>query len=147
MPGIFGLACRTPDADIPARHAAMAGRMVHHPWYTVEWHRDEAAGLALGRVSLGFVNAADQPVGNEDGSQLAVMEGEVYDYAERRRELAAAGHRFRGDSHAELLVHGYEAEGKAFFRKLNGTFAAAIWDGRRRRLVLANDRFGMKPLY
>jgi asparagine synthase (glutamine-hydrolysing) len=125
----------------------MAQRVRHHPWYAEHQHADPAAGLALGRVALGVVNAAAQPAFNEDRSLLAVMEGEVYDYDERRAALEAAGHVFRGDSHAELLLHGFEEAGQAFFRGLHGFFAAALWDGKERRLVLVNDRFGLKPLY
>jgi asparagine synthase (glutamine-hydrolysing) len=125
----------------------MARRLKHHAWYADHQYADPAAGIALGRVSLGVVNAAAQPAFNEDRSLLAVMEGEVYDYDEQRRSLEAEGHVFHGDSHAELLLHGYEQSGQAFFRGLNGFFAAALWDGKARRLVLVNDRFGMKPLY
>lgn len=147
MPGIFGVVGGTPREDLSATLAEMASKLRHHPWYVENRHVDVAGGLALGRVTLGFVNAAAQPAGNEDRSLLAMMEGEVYDYDEQRRALTAAGHVFRGDSHAELLLHGYESAGQQFFRALHGTFAAAIWDVRNRRLVLTNDRFGMKALY
>src|SRR5207249_2617609 len=95
----------------------------------------------------GFVDPAGQPAANEDESLLAMMDGEVYDYAAQRQALAAAGHRFRSDSVAELLLHGYEERGQDFFRGLHGKFMAALWDARRRRLILVNDRFGMRPLY
>lgn len=147
MPGIYGIATGCPDIDVSATLAAMALRLKHHPWYVEDRFCDEAAGLALGRTSLGFVNTAAQPASNEDGSLLAVMEGEVYDYTDRRRALQTAGHLFRSDSHAELLLHGFEARGKAFFRELRGSFAAAIWERKAERLNLVNDRFGMKPLY
>jgi asparagine synthase (glutamine-hydrolysing) len=147
MPGIFGIVNDTPRATLSAELAAMSRRLRHYPWYKENRHVDAAKRLALGRTSLGFVNTAEQPATNEDGSLLAVMEGEVYDYAEQRRILASAGHVFRGDSHAEVLLHGYEQNGPAFFRNLYGYFAAAIWDTRQRRLILTNDRFGMKPLY
>lgn len=147
MPGICGLIVTSPEDDIAAKLAEMIDRLKHHPWYVEDCHLDISAGLALGRVSLGFVNAADQPAFNEDRSLLAVMEGEVYDYEERRRALTAAGHEFRGDSHAELLLHGFESDGRAFFRGLHGTFVAAIWNARDRRLILTGDRFGMKPIY
>ena len=67
--------------------------------------------------------------------------------AELRRELIDAGRRFAGESQAELLLHGYEAAGKEFFRRVEGKFAFALWDHPRRRLLIVNDRFGMKPLY
>lgn len=147
MPGIFGLAANPPESNIAETLAAMAGRMRHHPWYVEDRHIDPTSGLGLGRISLGFINTAEQPAFNEDRSLLAMMEGEVYDYTEHRRTLAAAGHEFRGNSQAELLLHGFEAQGKDFFHRLNGTFAAVIWDERQSRLILVNDRFGMKPVY
>ena len=103
--------------------------------------------MALGRISLGFVNGAEQPATNEGRSLLAMMEGEVYDYEDQRRILEAGGHIFHGDSQAELLLHGYESRGEEFFAGLHGKFVAAIWDKNHRRVILANDRFGMRPLY
>jgi asparagine synthase (glutamine-hydrolysing) len=147
MPGIFGLVTSGPWPNLAAELAEMAGRLKHHAWYQEDRHVDEAAGLALGRIGLGFINGAGQPAANEDGSLLAVMAGELFDYPQRRRALAAAGHAFRGDSHAELLLHGYEGEGQKLFEGVGSTFAAALWDVRQGRLTLVNDRFGMKSLY
>jgi asparagine synthase (glutamine-hydrolysing) len=147
MPGIVGLVSRESRETLAADVAEMTRRLKHHAWYVDNQYADAAGGVALGRVSLGFVNAAPQPAFNEDRSLLSVMAGEVYDYDERRRALEAAGHVFHDDSHAELLLHGYEESGKEFFHTLHGCFAAAIWDAKGRRLVLVNDRFGMKPLY
>jgi asparagine synthase (glutamine-hydrolysing) len=147
MPGICGFV-GTPTAVSPAALLAnMLDAMRNHAWYVDHRYEDRGTDLALGRTSLGFVNAAEQPAFNEDRTLLAVMEGELYGYAERRRELTAAGHHFRSDSHAELLLHGYEAAGQAFFSDLQGAFVAALWDSRSRQLILVNDRFGMKPLY
>lgn len=145
MPGIYGYASTT--ADHATLLGAMAARMKHEPWYIEHRHVDAASGIALGRTSLGFVNAAAQPATNADGTLLAVMEGEVYDYDDQRRSLTAAGRHFQGEGHAELLLNGFEAGGKDFFRGLDGCFVAAIWDGRTRQLTLVSDRFGMKPLY
>src|SRR5439155_25240891 len=94
-----------------------------------------------------WVNAAAQPAHNPDRTWLAVLEGEVLDYERHRHALEVTGQRFAGDSHAELLIHGFRAQGPAFFGGLHGKFAAALWDATSRRLVLVNDRFGMKPLY
>ncbi|MCI0378201.1 MAG: asparagine synthase-related protein [Gemmataceae bacterium] len=121
--------------------------MKHNEWYVEHRHVGRFHDYALARMSLGYVNRGVQPAANETGSLLAVMEGEVYNCEEERRVLKTAGHAFRTDSHAELLLHGYEQEGTAFFRRLHGMFAAAIWDVQSRRLMLINDRFGMKPLY
>lgn len=147
MPGIFGIVCNAPRMNLGSESAEMSQRLKHHSWYKEEHHLDPGNCLALGRVSLGFVNATLQPAKNEDGSLMAVMAGEVYDYEEQWRSLSAAGHIFHGHSHAELLLHGYENAGPKFFRGLHGSFAAAIWDARNRRLMLVNDRFGMTGLY
>jgi asparagine synthase (glutamine-hydrolysing) len=147
MPGICGLVGVPTGGDVASLLDQMVQRLRHFSWYVEQRHVDASAGLGLGRVSLGFVNTAEQPAYNEDRSLLALMEGEVYDYEEQRRALAAAGHVFQGNSHAELLLHGYAAAGPKFFRGLHGTFAAAIWDAVNEHLILTNDRFGMKPLY
>ncbi len=147
MPGVFGIVSNSPRPSLTAESAEMSQRLKHHSWYKEEHYLAPGNCLALGRVSLGFVNAAAQPATSKDGSLMAVMAGEVYDYEEQWQALSAAGHVFRGHSHAELLLHGYQSAGPKFFRGLHGSFAAAIWDGRQRRLILVNDRFGMTGLY
>jgi asparagine synthase (glutamine-hydrolysing) len=147
MPGIFGMVTRSPRATLGAEAAEMSRWLKHHPWYQEDRHVDPADGVALGRVGLGVINAAKQPAVSEDGSLLAVMAGEIFDYEDHRRTLSAAGHVFRGESHAELLLRGYQSSGQAFFQTLRTTFAAALWDRKHRRLVLVNDRFGLKSLY
>jgi asparagine synthase (glutamine-hydrolysing) len=147
MPGIFGIATQSPRAGLAGELAEMSRRLRHHPWYQEDGHVDEEAGLALGRVGLGFLHAAKQPAVNEDGSLRAVLAGEVLEYSAHRRTLSAAGHVFRSDSHAELVLHGYKSSGQKFFWGLRSTFAAAIWDAREHRLILVNDGFGMKGLY
>ncbi len=147
MPGIYGIVSNTSRPSLAAEAVEMSQRLKHHAWYREEQHVDPGNRFALGRVSLGFVNPASQPATNEDGSLLAVMEGEIYDYEEQWRTLSAAGRVFHGHSHAELLLHGYESAGPKFFRGLHGSFAVAIWDERKKQLILANDRFGMKGLY
>lgn len=147
MPGIFGLSSATPTLNLAGRLSAASESLHHHRWYAGDAWSDPAGRAGLGRVTTGCVNAAAQPIRNEDGSLIAVMEGEVYDYAVRRAALEAAGHRFASDSHAELIVHGFEDSGPKFLDCLNGKFVIAIWDTRTRQLHLANDRFGMKPLY
>jgi asparagine synthase (glutamine-hydrolysing) len=144
MPGIFGIVGRSASASICDD---MARLMTHHDWYAEDRYVDEAEGVTLGRIALGFVNPAAQPIYNEDRSLLIVMDGELYDAAEHRRALISEGHRFTTDSDAEILLHGFEAGGTAFFAKLHGKFVAALWDMRRRQLILVNDRFGMRPLY
>ncbi len=147
MPGVFGLACSTPTDDVSARLAAMADEMRHHDWYRETQHSDEGGRFAFGRITIGRVNSAEQPASNETASLLAMMEGEVYDYDAQRRTLEGLGHRFSSASHAELLLHGFEQFGAAFFRDLHGKFAAVIWDTASSKLHLVNDRFGMKPMH
>jgi asparagine synthase (glutamine-hydrolysing) len=106
-----------------------------------------SAGLAARRLSIIDLETGDQPIANEDGTVHVVQNGEIYNYRELRVELARAGHVFRTHGDTEVLVHAYEEWGDAFPRRLRGMFAVAIWDGARRRLVLARDAFGIKPLY
>jgi asparagine synthase (glutamine-hydrolysing) len=125
----------------------MAASMRHHAWYEEARYLDKDAGLALGRMALGLVHPEPQPAFNEDRSILAILDGEVLDLDEQKATLERTGHRFQSGGPAELLAHGYEAAGPAFFAALHGKFVAALWDARQRQLVLVNDRFGMKPLY
>jgi asparagine synthase (glutamine-hydrolysing) len=108
---------------------------------------DGPVGLAARRLSIIDLETGDQPLTNEDGTVTVVQNGELYNYRELRRELEAAGHRFRSQGDTEVLAHGYEEWGLGFAERLRGMFAAALWDSRRRRLVLARDRYGIKPLY
>jgi asparagine synthase (glutamine-hydrolysing) len=104
-------------------------------------------GLAARRLAIIDLEHGDQPIASEDGRCTVVQNGEIYNYRELTRELERAGHRFRTRSDTEALVHAYEEWGLGFAERLRGMFAVAIWDAPRRRLVLARDRFGIKPLY
>ncbi|WP_165247371.1 asparagine synthase (glutamine-hydrolyzing) [Paludisphaera soli] len=108
-----------------------------------------AGPVALGhrRLSIIDVEGGAQPLANEDDSLWIVYNGELYNEPDLKPALEAKGHRYRTRCDTETLVHLYEEEGDAFVERLNGMFALAIWDGSRRRLVLARDRMGQKPLY
>jgi len=108
---------------------------------------DGGVGLAARRLAIIDLEGGDQPLANEDGSCTVVQNGEIYNYAQLTRELERLGHRFRTHSDTETVVHAYEQWGLDFAQRLRGMFAVAIWDARERRLVLARDRFGIKPLY
>src|SRR5215475_5520614 len=109
---------------------------------------DGRTGLANRRLAIIDLSpAGHQPMPNEDGSVWVVYNGEVYNSADLRTELLAKGHQFRSRSDTETLVHLYEEYGDEMVKQLRGMFAFAIWDENRRRLFIARDRVGIKPLY
>jgi asparagine synthase (glutamine-hydrolysing) len=108
---------------------------------------DDSIGLAMRRLAIIDVSGGDQPIGNEDGTVQVIQNGEIYNYRELRAMLRRQGHHFSTASDTEVIVHLYEERGLRFADDLRGMFAVAIWDSRRRRLILARDRFGIKPLY
>src|ERR671930_2786463 len=146
MCGICGVVSASGSVD-PERVARMSATLVHRGPDSSGEYADGAAALAARRLSIIDLETGDQPIANEDGTLHVVQNGEIYNYRELRRELERAGHRFRTHGDTEVLLHLYEEHGDAFATRLRGMFAVAIWDGRRRRLVLARDRFGIKPLY
>src|SRR5688572_4009387 len=108
---------------------------------------DGSAGLGMRRLSIIDLAGGHQPVFNEDRSCAIVLNGEIYNYRELRSELINRGHVMRTNSDTETIVHLYEDLGDRCVEKLRGMFAFAIWDARQQRLLLARDRFGIKPLY
>jgi asparagine synthase (glutamine-hydrolysing) len=146
MCGICGLASTRGRVDVEAL-AAMSATLVHRGPDSFGEYLGGAVGLACRRLSIIDLETGDQPIANEDGTMQVVQNGEIYNYRELRRELERAGHRFRTNGDTEVIVHLYEQHANRFAERLRGMFAVAIWDTRRRRLVLARDRFGIKPLY
>jgi len=146
MCGICGTASTRRAAD-PERLAAMSATLAHRGPDSDGMFVDGGVGLAARRLSIIDLDTGDQPIANEDGSVVVVQNGEIYNYEELTHELVRAGHRFRTHGDTEVIVHAYEEWGTAFAERLRGMFAIAIWDGRERRLVLARDRYGIKPLY
>ena len=103
--------------------------------------------LAIRRLSIIDLETGDQPLTNETGDLTLVFNGEIYNYRELREQLLRRGHRFKTRSDGEVIVHLYEERGTDFVQELNGMFALALWDDGAKRLVLARDRAGEKPLY
>ncbi|HEY0862317.1 MAG TPA: asparagine synthase (glutamine-hydrolyzing), partial [Pseudoxanthomonas sp.] len=111
------------------------------------FHAEPGAALAHARLSIIDLATGDQPIHNERRTAWTVFNGEIFNYVELRRDLEARGHRFYTHSDTEVIVHLYDRYGDDFVQHLNGQFAIALWDGERRRLVLARDRAGIRPLY
>ncbi len=148
MCGICGLVsldgATAPD---PAALAAMNETLVHRGPDSDGSVIDGPCGLAMRRLSIIDLAGGDQPIANEDGRIQVIQNGEIYNYRHLRDELEGRGHTFSTHSDTEVLVHLYEERGPAFVEALRGMFAIAIWDSRENRLLLARDRFGIKPLY
>jgi asparagine synthase (glutamine-hydrolysing) len=107
----------------------------------------EHVALAMRRLAIIDLETGDQPVANEAGDVVAVCNGEIYNYRELRSDLRARGHEFRGEGDVEVIPHLYEEGGWRCFERLRGMFAIALYDTRRDLLLLARDRYGIKPLY
>ena len=126
---------------------AMTDAVAHRGPDAAGYHLAPGIGLGHRRLSIIDLSTGDQPLTNEDGTIWTVFNGEIYNFAEVRAELAAHGHRFRTGSDTEVIVHGYEQWGERCVERFRGMFAFAVWDAPARRLILARDRLGVKPLY
>src|SRR5437660_803378 len=148
MCGIFGVYARDSAEPIAADTLARMGASLAHRGPDGGGVRlDGAVGIGMRRLSIIDLPGGDQPLANEDGSIWVVFNGEIYNYRQLTAELAARGHVFRTRSDTEVLVHLYEESGDRCVERLRGMFAFAIWDAPRKRLFLARDRLGIKPLY
>jgi asparagine synthase (glutamine-hydrolysing) len=148
MCGIAGIvATERLHPDDPARLAVMRDILAHRGPDDAGTYVDEQAALGHRRLSIVDLAAGHQPLSNEDGTVSIVFNGEIYNHADVRPELESAGHVYRTRSDTETIVHAYEQWGDACVDRLRGMFAFAIWDAPRRRLLLARDRLGVKPLY
>ncbi len=126
---------------------AMNDLMVHRGPDDEGYFVHENAGLAMRRLSIIDISTGHQPISNEDDTLHIVFNGEIYNFQELRRGLEARGHKFKTRSDTEVILHLYEEKGEDFPKELRGMFAVAVFDKRRRRLTLARDRLGKKPLY
>jgi asparagine synthase (glutamine-hydrolysing) len=137
-----------PDSPPSAPSLEMMCGLIRHRGPDDEGYRvDGGCGLGMRRLSIIDLATGHQPISNEDGSMWIVFNGEIYDFAPLRETLTRQRHRFTTKTDTEVILHLYEQEGIEGIQKLRGMFAFAIWDARRRELVLARDRFGKKPLY
>lgn len=143
--GFFG----TPDApDTARRTLERMIRTLHHRGPDgYGFHVDGGAGLAHARLAVIDLATGAQPIANERGDVWTVFNGEIFNYRTLRTELERRGHRFATQSDTEVIVHLYEEHGDRFVEHLNGDFAIALWDAARRRLLLARDRCGVRPLF
>jgi asparagine synthase (glutamine-hydrolysing) len=147
MCGICGAVWTDACNALPAESLkAMTDRLAHRGPDDAGAYHDTHAALGFRRLAIIDVAGGHQPLSNEDGTIWTVFNGEIYNYPSLRRRLEAKGHVLRSSGDTETLVHLYEDEGTRMFSLLRGMFALAIWDARRRTLVLARDRLGQKPL-
>ncbi|MFL5827782.1 MAG: asparagine synthase (glutamine-hydrolyzing) [Thermoleophilaceae bacterium] len=147
MCGICGLASLSGEPVDAEVLSAMNATLVHRGPDDEGYHREGRVGLAARRLSIIDLEGGHQPISNEDGTVTVVQNGEIYNHRELRADLERRGHRFATRCDTEVLAHLYEERGTRFVEDLRGMFAIALWDARRRRLLLARDRFGIKPLY
>jgi len=148
MCGIHGIVSLN-DRYIPdAQSLSAMGRITRHRGPDDDGsYSDHHIQLGMRRLSIIDVEGGHQPIANEDETVWSVCNGEIYNFRELRSELQARGHVFRTASDSEVIVHLYEQYGDDFVTRLNGMFGFALWDARRRRLLLGRDRLGIKPLY
>jgi asparagine synthase (glutamine-hydrolysing) len=148
MCGIAGIVdlrgARPPEVAALGR---MMGAMLHRGPDEFGRYHDRHAGLAHARLSIIDLATGQQPMANEDETLWIVFNGEIFNYVELREELVAAGHTFRTRCDTEVIIHAWEEWGEDALDRFNGQWAFALWDTRARRLVLARDRVGVRPLY
>ncbi len=148
MCGICGIFDPSPDARVePEVLESMNRALAHRGPDDSGTFVDEGVGLGARRLSIIDVEGGHQPVHNEDRSLWIVYNGEIYNHEKLHALLEKLGHRFYTRTDTEAVVHAYEEFGDECVKYLNGMFAFAIWDARRRRLFIARDRFGIKPLH
>ena len=145
MPGIVGIVDRYDKVDIGSLLDRMCVSIKHEDWYLRDNYIEPP--IAIGRVHLGIFNPEPQPIFNEDKKLCIFMNGEIYDYEYQKEKLRLNGHRFQIDNEPEFVLHLYEEYGLKFVEHLKGAFVVAIWDTKKEKLVIANDRYGLKPLY
>ena len=148
MCGICGIWNRDDNEVTPELLESMTRRIAHRGPDHQDVFHDRSLGLGFCRLAiLDLSPAGNQPMTTADGRFTIVFNGEAYNFRDLRKELEQAGCEFRGHSDAEVVLYGFARWGPAVFERLDGMFGLAIWDARQRRLTLARDRFGIKPLF
>jgi len=149
MCGIAGVVALSPGARVPDTEtlSRIAGALRHRGPEEFGAYRDEACGFAHARLSIVDLSSGQQPMCNEDATLWICFNGEIFNYVELAEELRKLGHTFKTRCDTEVLLHAYEAWGVGAFDRFNGQWAVALWDRRRKRLVLSRDRVGILPLY
>ena len=142
--GILSLDRQPVDPDDLQR---MCDAIIHRGPDDEGYYFEPGVGLGMRRLSIIGLDTGHQPIHNEDGTIQVVFNGEIYNYKELRQDLLQRGHSFYTETDTETIVHLYEEYGPGVVEKLRGMFAFAIWDGRKRQLLLARDRLGIKPLF
>jgi asparagine synthase (glutamine-hydrolysing) len=148
---VCGIAGRVSlDGEQPPQREALEralAAMLHRGPDELGLYLDDRAGLAHARLSIIDLASGQQPMANADGTLWISFNGEIFNYLELRDELISLGHAFRTRSDTEVIVHAWEQWGEASLDRFNGQWAFALWDTRRRRLILSRDRVGVRPLY
>ncbi|MEJ6021303.1 asparagine synthase (glutamine-hydrolyzing) [Ramlibacter sp. PS4R-6] len=147
--GIYAFRASAPSVEREELRAVRDHMARRGPDGSGEWFSADGR-VGLGHRRLAIIDLSErgaQPMASADGSVVVSFNGEIYNHRELRRELESRGRAFRSDSDTEVLLHLYELEGEAMLTRLRGMFALALWDGRKRSMLLARDAFGIKPLY
>lgn len=147
MCGIAGIVALSGAPPAESDVARMCDAMTHRGPDDAGYLVDGPVALGMRRLSIIDLSGGHQPIYNEDGSVAVVFNGEIYNYRELRGWLESRGHRFSTSSDTEVLVHLWEEVGRDFPQHLNGMFAVALYDRNQRRVILARDHVGIKPLY
>lgn len=147
MCGIYGIISKASMAGEERIATHMRDSISHRGPDHVGRFMEPGVLLGINRLAIIDVDGGNQPISNEDGSLVIVYNGEIYNHVELRRELEARGHIFRSHTDTETVLHAFEEYGVNCLDRFNGMFALAIWDRRARKLFLARDRLGIKPLY
>jgi asparagine synthase (glutamine-hydrolysing) len=147
MCGIAGKLSYDAEPIQPSLLEAMTDALTHRGPDSAGYYFGDGVGLGHRRLSIIDLSTGDQPLANEDETVWVVFNGEIYNFMEVRQELETLGHQFRTRTDTEIIVHGYEEWGSQCVERFRGMFAFALWDVRAKRLLLARDRLGVKPLY